>query len=202
MDLKKNAFWVFMPILIAASLLLAGCVAQQTPAPTPAATATPLPTATATPTPAPTSTPEPTVEITPEQKLAMLKSSTALVLQQVFGGEFVFSQDKDPVSGAITYFAAGSDNYYNIQVAVAKGIGVQWPPTKTLAEKRGESGLKKTVVFTQTNFQQPLVETEFEMECNNFAQTVKITLNEQNTPALPFKNLADNVTRMLIDSCP
>ncbi len=191
-----------MPVLIAASLLLAGCVAQQTPTPTPTATATPLATATATPTALPTATPEPTVEVTPEQKLAMLKSSTAIVLQQVFGGEFIFSEDKDPVSGAITYFTAGADDYYDLQVSIAKGIGVQWPPTKTLVEKRGESGLEKTVVFTQTSLQQPSVQTEFEMECNNFAQTVKITLKEQNTPALPFKNLADNATRMLIDACP
>lgn len=203
MVLEKKALWILIPVLLGVSLLLAGCVAQQAaPSPT-AATATPLASVEVpSPTPDATSTPLPTVEASPDDKLMLLKNSAAAVLQQVFGVEFTFSREKDPVSGAITYFTAGSSDYYEVQATVAKGIGKQWPATKTLAEKPGESGLKKTVVFTQTSLQQPSVQTEFEMECNNFAQTVKVTLKEQNTGALPFENLASNVTRLLIDSCP
>ncbi len=188
---------------VLAAFLFAGCVVQQT---TP--TATPTATVAATSTPLATSTPTPTVEPSPTeqaggQTISKLKDEVKIVLKDVFSKEFVFTEDKNPVNGLVSYFAAGESNYFNVRVSIEPASFIQWPPTKTLVEKQGESGSRaKTIVFTQSSSQQPQVQTEMEMECNGFQQLIVISLKEQNTASLPFQNLAGNLTAKLIDACP
>lgn len=193
-------------IVLALGLLFAGCVSQQpSPTPTPGGTtppiaATPTPEPTVMPTEVPSATPSPS--LSPAQQLSGLKGSVAIVLNAVFGKTVSFAEDKDPVTGAVTYTTGLSSNYFDLQGTVEKSFSRQWPPTVTLVEMQGESGAKKTLAFTQVNVENIRKETDVQMECNGFSQLIILKITESNTPSLPFQNLAGKAVAKLIDVCP
>lgn len=204
--------WILFGGILAFSILLAGCVFTQSPSSTPSPTyAASSPTATAaissprasevSPQASPEASPESSVGAS-NAAMANLKDRVYGVLQSVFRKDFSFTEDKDPVNGAISYGGGASNASFEFAVRIYPAVSKEWPPTKTLAQFTGAGGRNKTVAFTQSSLNQPKVDFTLEMECNTFTQMVYVSGSEANTASIPFHNLVREASNKLVDVCP
>lgn len=202
--------WLLFGGILAFSLLLVGCVftQSQVSTPTPTPIASPTPTAVVS-SPSPSVSQQASVEASAEPSVeasnaAMkdLKDRVYNVLQSVFRKDFTFTEDKDPVNGALSFGGGASNASFEFAVRFYPAVSKEWPPTKTLAEFTGSDGHKKTVAFTQSSLNQPKVDFTLEMECNGFTQMIFISGSEANTPSIEFHNLIREAGNKLVDVCP
>ena len=196
---------LFLGAVLFLGLVLAGCSTstetEVSVSPAVVSTATPLP----SPSPVATvASPSPTAQptVSPEQQLSDLRDAVGPALFQAVGVQFAFTSDRDPSSGILTYYGTGSANTFNFQVKINKAISRLWQPDLTLARKTGASGRTKTIAYTQSLVGLDKVQTEMQMECNNFGQIIMFTLTESKNPALPYQNYGEKGTLALIDVCP
>ncbi|HIH19863.1 TPA: hypothetical protein HA244_01200 [Candidatus Micrarchaeota archaeon] len=196
---------LFIVLLLGLAFVFAGCSSSQPAAsPTPelpvASSPSPLPSVSVEASASPSIAPTPT--LSPAQQLERLRDAAGGAVSQAFNMPVSFTIDKDPASGAITYYGVGSKSTFDFQVTVAKSIATKWPADITLAQKTGASGRTKTIAFTQTKFGGDKRKTEMQMECNGFTQLITLTVTESDTPVLTFQDYGGAATLKLIDICP
>ncbi len=205
--------WILFGGILAFSVLLAGCVFTQsqgsvTPTPT-YSVSSPTPTEVASSPQASEVSPQPSPKASPSSSIdasnaamRVLKDRAYDALQSVFRKDFTFTEDKDPVNGAISFGGGASNASFEFAVRIYPAVSKEWPPTKTLAQFTGTDGRNKTVAFTQSSLNQPKVDFTLEMECNSFTQMIYVSGSEANTASIPFHNLIRTVGNKLVDVCP